>query len=81
MVAAKAKFPGYTTTDFAAGQALYQGNCGRCHSLYAPGSRSESQWASVVPRMVVKANKKAQAAVISPEGEQLILRYLFAASN
>jgi hypothetical protein len=31
--------------------------------------------------MVVKANKKAEATVISPEGEQLIVRYLFAASN
>lgn len=81
MVAAKAKFPGYSAADFAAGQALYQGNCGRCHGLYDPRSQSEAQWASVVPRMVVKANKKAQAAVISPEGEQLILRYLFAASN
>lgn len=81
MKAAKAKFPGYTAADFAAGEALYQGNCGRCHSLYAPTSRSEAQWASVVPRMVVKVNKKAQTTAITPEGEQLILRYLFATSN
>ena len=81
LVAAKAKFSGYTAADFAAGQALYQGNCGRCHGLYGPRSHSEAQWAEVVPRMVVKANKKAQATVISPEGEQLIVRYLFASSN
>jgi hypothetical protein len=31
--------------------------------------------------MVVKVNKKDPMAAITPEGEQLILRYLFAASN
>ncbi len=81
MVAAKAKFPGYTAADFAAGKALFQGNCGRCHSLHSPTDRTEAQWSSIVPRMVVKVNKKDPMAAITPEGEQLILRYLFAASN
>lgn len=81
MTAAKAKFPGYTAADFAAGKALFQGNCGRCHSLHSPSARTEAQWSSIVPRMVVKVNKKEPMAAITPEGEQLILRYLFAASN
>lgn len=81
MLAAKAKFPGYTAADFAAGKALFQGNCGRCHSLHSPTDRTEAQWSSIVPRMVVKVNKKDPMAAITPEGEQLILRYLFTASH
>ena len=52
------KFPGYTLTEYQAGEGLYQVNCGKCHGLYKAGSFTESQWASTIPRMAVKVNKK-----------------------
>lgn len=79
--AAQAKFPGYTLAEYTAGQALYTENCGRCHPAYAPSSRTEEQWGVWVPKMVPKANKKAGSVVIDETGQDLILKFLYAASH
>ena len=71
------RFPGYTLTEYNAGESLYQVNCGKCHGLYKSGSLTEVKWASTIPRMAVKVNKKARRNLISKAGEQAIFRYLF----
>ncbi len=79
--AAQAKYPGYSLADYTAGQALYAENCGRCHPAYAPASHTEAQWAMWVPKMVPKANKKAGSVAIDEAGQELILKFLYAASH
>lgn len=79
--AAQAKYPGYSLADFTAGQALYAENCGRCHPAYAPSSHTEEQWAKWVPKMVPKANKKAGTVAIDDAGQDLIIKFLYAASH
>jgi hypothetical protein len=79
--AAQAKYPGYSMADFTAGQALYAENCGRCHPAYAPASHTEEQWGHWVPKMVPKANKKAGTVAIDESGQELILKFLYAASH
>ena len=79
--AAQTKYPGYSMADFTAGQALYAENCGRCHPAYAPSSHTEEQWAKWVPKMVPKANKKAGTVAIDDAGQDLILKFLYAASH
>ena len=71
------RFPGYTLTEYNAGESLYQVNCGKCHGLYKAGSLTEEKWASTIPRMAVKVNKKARRDLISKAGEQAIFRYLY----
>lgn len=34
---------------------IYNGKCGTCHALYAPGARTEEQWRKIVPPMAGKA--------------------------
>jgi len=79
--AAQAKYPGYTMIDFTAGQTLYAENCGRCHPAYSPSSHTEEQWAKWVPKMVPMANKKAGTVAIDASGQELILKFLYAASH
>ena len=81
LTAAQAKYPGYTMADFTAGQALYAANCGRCHPAYTPDSHTEEQWAKWVPKMVPKANKKAGTVAIDESGQDLIIKFLYAASH
>lgn len=81
LTAAQAKFSGYSMADFTAGQALYADNCGRCHPAYAPSSHTEEQWAKWVPKMVPKANKKAGTVAIDDAGQDLIIKFLYAASH
>ena len=79
--AAQAKYPGYGTDAFTAGQTLYTANCGRCHPAHTPSSHTEEQWAKWVPKMVTMANKNAQTVVIDESGQELILKFLYAASH
>lgn len=81
LTAAQAKYPGYSMADFTAGQALYADNCGRCHSAYTPSSHTEAQWAKWVPKMVPMANKEAGTVAIDESGQELILKFLYAASH
>lgn len=69
-----AKFPGYTLSDMNAGKSAFEVNCGKCHGLKKPSSRTEDQWKETVPRMVKKANKKEEK--INAKTQEDILRYL-----
>lgn len=69
------KFPGYTLEQLKEGKVLYENNCVMCHALEKPSSEPEDEWRSIVPRMVLKANKRSMNP-ITPESEDLILRYL-----
>ena len=79
--AAQAKYPGYGMSDFTTGKNLYTANCGRCHPAYTPNSHTEEQWAKWVPKMVTMANKNAETVVIDEPGQELILKFLYAASH
>lgn len=68
------KFPGYTLEALTQGKTLYEQNCGTCHKLYKPRTKSEASWQQIVPSMVKKAVKKG--AKIDAAGEELILKYL-----
>ena len=67
-----------STTAMQQGKAIYEQNCGHCHHLKKPESHSESKWKEIVPRMVIKANKKAKQTVISTDDEAQLLAYLVA---
>jgi cytochrome c5 len=81
LTAAQAKYPGYSMADFTAGQTLYTENCSRCHSAYTPSSHTEAQWAKWVPKMVPMANQEAGTVAIDESGQELILKFLYAASH
>jgi hypothetical protein len=68
------EIPGYTLSDLQTGMEHYKTNCGNCHGLKRPASRTPEEWKKIVPEMVKKANKKE--VKISPETEKSILNYL-----
>jgi hypothetical protein len=74
----QSKFPGYTLTEYQAGEALYQTQCNRCHTLHPASILNEEQWTAIIPNMAGKANRKAGGEVVTKAGEQAILRYLYA---
>jgi mono/diheme cytochrome c family protein len=53
----------------AAGEATYKANCGRCHGLKNPGSRTSARWVSVLDKMAPKAK-------LSDIEKQNVLAYL-----
>ncbi|NDD19280.1 MAG: hypothetical protein EBZ30_02765 [Flavobacteriia bacterium] len=71
------KFPGYTLTEYQAGEALYQTQCSRCHTLHPASLLVENQWARIIPEMASKANRKAGGEVVTEAGQQAIFRYLY----
>lgn len=75
------KYPGVTVTELSEGKMQFEANCSKCHALKNPASKNEGQWASIVPKMSAKANKKAGKEVIDAVKQEAILRYLVAASS
>ena len=73
------KYSGYSLTELNEGKTLYQQQCGNCHGLKKPSSRTEAQWNEIVPKMTKKANKNAE--VISAKTQELILKYLITMST
>lgn len=74
----QSKFPGYTLTEYQAGEALYQTQCSRCHTLHPATRLLENEWALIIPEMASKANRKAGGEVVTAAGQQAIFRYLYA---
>lgn len=74
--AAKMVFPEMTDVSFKETHAFYADACGACHAAKAPSARNESQWRSIMPNMVRKANKKGYS--IDAIGEQKLLAYVLA---
>lgn len=52
----------YTEAQMEEGKTLWQGNCGKCHKLFEPGSRSVEKWENVLPRMSNRAKLNEQQA-------------------
>lgn len=73
------KYPDYSLTELNRGKLLYENNCGACHGLKDPSSRSEEKWQKVVPEMVAKVNKKS--VVLSERDQEDILRYVITMSS
>ncbi len=74
----QSRFPGYTLTEYQAGESLYQTQCSRCHTLHPASILNEEQWTAIIPNMAGKANRKAGGEVVTKAGEQAIFRYLYA---
>lgn len=45
----------YTQAQLDEGHTIWQANCGKCHTLYAPTSRSFDKWERILPSMSRKA--------------------------
>lgn len=43
------------TPELAEGKMLYENNCGKCHKLFSPTSKSKEKWGPIVDRMAPKA--------------------------
>lgn len=51
------------------GHDLYINNCGKCHKLYSPGSRSNIEWKQALNKMIPKTQ-------LNNDQSYLIYRYL-----
>ena len=75
------KYPGYTLAELNTGKSLFENNCGSCHGLKKPFSRTEQELTEILPRMVMKVNRKAGREQLSSTDEQSIMRYLVTMSS
>lgn len=78
---ASEKFPGATMATLTEGQNHYKQYCGSCHPYKSPDARNEEQWKKIVPKMVIKVNKKAGNVAIDSLMEQSVLTYLVTMST
>jgi mono/diheme cytochrome c family protein len=76
----KPKYTDYSLVELNQGKTLYEQHCSNCHGLKNPTSRTEEQWKEIVPRMIVKANKKEQTT-LDAKTQESILRYVITMSN
>lgn len=78
---AASKFPESTMATLTEGHAHYKKYCGSCHPYKSPTSKNEDQWKTIIPKMVLNANKKEGKQVITPKMEQEILTYVVTMST
>jgi cytochrome c5 len=45
----------FTPAQMDEGKVLFQDNCGKCHKLFDPGSRTVDKWENVLPRMAKRS--------------------------
>ncbi len=74
VVRGTSKFPGLTLADLQNGHMLFTQNCGKCHDLKPPKSKTEEQWRKIMPPMAKKAKIDAAA-------EDAILKYVVTMSS
>ena len=72
----KVQFTDEQMAELNKGKLIYDQYCGLCHAAKKVDSRSAEAWTSVVPRMVVKVNKKTGTESIGQTDEQVMLKYL-----
>jgi cytochrome c5 len=70
-------FPTATLADLQAGKNIYSEQCGRCHPHKKINKFTAAEWANIVPKMVVKTNKKF-GQQIDAAGEQQLLQFVTA---
>jgi hypothetical protein len=73
IAAAGEKWPGTTDLMLHEGQRLYSVRCSSCHSLYQPDALEAHDWNSIAEEMVERAK-------LSTHEQDLVFRYLWAAS-
>ena len=78
---ANIKYPGTTLAMLKEGSDLNKQYCQSCHPMKSPTSRTEAEWEMIVPKMVVKVNKKAGSDVLDASKQQTILRFLITMSS
>lgn len=71
----KSKYPDLTLSELNNGKIFYEKHCGTCHALKKPTSETEQEWNKIVPKMVVKVNKK-EGNVLDAAAQESILRYV-----
>ncbi|MCB9252419.1 MAG: hypothetical protein H6605_08105 [Flavobacteriales bacterium] len=76
-----AKYNDVTLASLQEGKSIFVGNCGKCHGLKDPTSRTEEKWNKIVPIMVKKVNKNGKDVKITPDQESLLLKYLVTMSE
>lgn len=69
------KYDNVSDEDLQQGQALYEKHCVSCHKLKTVEDYSVEAWEMIVPKMVIKANKKYPDSIDSLS-EDLILKYV-----
>ncbi len=77
----KVQFTDEQMAELNKGKLIYDQNCGLCHAAKKVNSRSVEAWKGVVPRMVVKVNRKTGTETISQADEQVMLNYLTTMCN
>lgn len=50
---------GYSAVELERGREVFVGKCGECHTLQAPGGRTEQEWREILPRMARRARLDA----------------------
>lgn len=71
------QFPEASLADLQAGKSLYEQQCGRCHPHKKINKFTAEAWSSIVPKMVVKTNKKF-GQQIDAAGEKQLLQFVTA---
>lgn len=71
---AQAFYPGMNAQSLLEAKSLYEVSCGNCHALKKPAAETEQEWRAIMPKMVIKANKKG--ASLTPENEKQLLAYV-----
>lgn len=77
----KIQFSDEQMAELNKGKLIYDQYCGLCHPAKKVTSRSAEAWKAVVPRMVVKVNKKTGKESIGQADEQVMLNYLTTMCN
>lgn len=72
----KIQFSDEQMAELNKGKLIYDQYCGMCHPAKKVTSRSAEAWTKVVPRMVVKVNKKTGKESIGLSDEQIMTKYL-----
>ena len=45
----------YSVDELETGRLIFKGNCGECHKLKMPGTRTIHQWERILPKMIRKS--------------------------
>jgi cytochrome c5 len=61
------------------GKSIYEQYCGLCHGLKKTDNYNATQWATIVPKMVEKTNKKTGKTAIADAEQQILMKYLLSA--
>ena len=65
-----------TSNEFASAKIMYETTCIKCHALKDASRYTAEELQKIVPKMVIKANKKAVATVVNSEQEAQLIMYL-----